>query len=68
MERNKQDPELVHSRNLAAVKEYLAGWKACLDNSGIWVIEPYSRLYDSIAFSTLNKVCRRRCGLHETAG
>jgi hypothetical protein len=55
---NKPDPELVHSQNLAAAKQYLAGWKACLDSRGIWVIEPYARLYDSIAFSTLNKAYR----------
>lgn len=58
MIRTIQDPELVHSRNLAVVKEYLAGWKACLDRSGIWVIEPSARPYDSIAFSLLNKAYR----------
>ncbi|HEY1901429.1 MAG TPA: DUF5677 domain-containing protein [Terracidiphilus sp.] len=58
MGKNKPDPEVVHSENLAAVKDYLAGWKACLDSKGIWVIEPYARLYDSIAFSTLNKAYR----------
>jgi hypothetical protein len=58
MEQRKPDPELVHSRNLDAVKEYLAGWKASLDSRGIWVIEPTGRLYDSIAFSMLNKAYR----------
>jgi len=58
MGQKKQDPDLIYSQNLAAVKQYLAGWKACLDSSGIWVIEPNARLYDSIAFSMLNKAYR----------
>lgn len=58
MQVSKQDPELVRSRNLEAVKSYLAEWKKCLDSCGIWVIEPDARLYDSIAFSMLNKAYR----------
>jgi hypothetical protein len=58
MRKTKPDPEIVHAENLAAAKDYLVRWKAHLDSKGIWVIEPHARLYDSIAFSTLNKAYR----------
>jgi hypothetical protein len=41
--------------NLQIVRDYIGEWKKSLDALGIWVIEPNARLYDSIAFSLLNK-------------
>jgi len=45
-------------QNLSTVREYILEWKALLDGIGIWVIEPRARLFDSIAFSLLNKAYR----------
>jgi hypothetical protein len=58
MKRDEQVSEQMHASNLAATKQYLAGWKASLDRLGIWVREPTAGLYDSIAFSLLNKAYR----------
>ena len=44
--------------NLQIVTDYVDQWKRRLDDLGIWVIEPDARLYDSIAFSLLNKAFR----------
>jgi hypothetical protein len=52
---NREVIESNRARNLEAVRSYISEWKSHLDLMGIWVIEPDARLFDSIAFSLLNK-------------
>lgn len=44
--------------SLSVTRNYLAQWKRLIDSKGVWVIEPYIRLFDSIAFSNLNRAYR----------
>lgn len=55
--RNQLSVEEIE-QNVATAREYLKAWKSILDKLGIWVIEPDVRLFDSIAFSLLNKAYR----------
>lgn len=48
----------VREKNISTAREYLHGWKSLIDAAGVHIIQPQARLFDSIAFSLLNKIYR----------